>query len=216
MAKCKIIIAEDHPIVRQGLKLIIETVDELQVVGEANDGIELLDLLKRMTPDVVVMDLAMPRMQGFEALEEIRRHCPVIRTIVLSGNLHGDNIKRAIKNGASGLVCKSSWGSELIAAINSVRKGGVYLSEGIAGVDQNTTLLDLLAWEDGRTHLSHREIQVLTLIAEGYSNRQIADVMGISIRTVEKHRSNIMEKTGCRNAVELTRYAIKNGFATIT
>jgi DNA-binding NarL/FixJ family response regulator len=216
MINCKIIIAEDHPIVRQGLKLIIETIDDWQVAGEANDGIELLDLLRRITPDVVVMDLAMPRMQGFEALEEIRRHNPTIRTIVLSGNLHGENIRRAIKNGASGLVCKSSWGSELIAAINSVRKGGVYLSEGIAGVDQNTTLLDLLAWEDARTHLSHREIQVLTLIADGYSNRQIAGMMGISIRTVEKHRSNMMEKTGCRNAVELTRYAIKNGYAAIT
>jgi DNA-binding NarL/FixJ family response regulator len=210
MAKCKLIIADDHPIVRSGIKQLIEINKDYHVTGEAGDGMELLSLIHGNRVDIVIIDLQMPRMMGFEAIWEIKRRHPETKFIILSGFLDEENIRNSISAGASGIVSKASFGKELMKAIETVWKGGVYFSPDVL---TSNFIAYSTACHD-KTVLSHREKQIVKLIAEGYTSKEIGNLIGISSRTVDTHRSHIMRKLQLDNIVGLVRYAVAKGFVT--
>lgn len=210
MKKCNIVVADDHPIMRDGIKLLIETNENWQVVGEANDGIELLDLLNHVSTDLVVIDLAMPRMQGFEAIREIKKRYPDIKVLVLSGYLFGDNVTAAVSSGACGLVSKAGLGKELLNAIRIVLKGAAYLSPVVRDFDIASAWLP----QPPSCPLTDREVELITLISDGYTSVEIAERLNLSVQTVEKYRFDIMQKLNVRNVIELVRFAARSGYVS--
>jgi DNA-binding NarL/FixJ family response regulator len=210
MELCKLIIADDHPIIRSGIKQLIELNKGFHVIGEAGDGMDLLSLIQGNSVDIVIIDLQMPRMMGFEAIWEIKRRYPKTKFIILSGFLDEENIRNSLSAGANGIVSKASFAKELIKAIETVWKGGVYFSPDILTsniVAYSSACLD-------KTVLSHREKQIVKLIAEGFTSKEIGTLIGISSRTVDKHRAHIMRKLQIDNIVALVRYAVAKGFVT--
>jgi DNA-binding NarL/FixJ family response regulator len=203
-----ILVADDHGIVRSGLRMLIDRQDGMQVVAEAEDGVEAVENSIREHPDVAILDVSMPRMTGLQAAREIRAHCPDTSVLLLS--MHDDEryVFEALKAGASGYVLKRQADAELIDAVRAVAAGGRFLS--------TATDSDLVkSWLDGddQPHdpLTPRELDVVKLIAEAYTNRQIAQILKVSEKTVESHRSNVLGKLGMRDRVELVRYAIRRG-----
>lgn len=213
MSDCNLVIAEDYPIYRMGLMELIEVTTNWNVIGEAADGVDLLRLLKKVAPDIAIVDLAMPRMHGVEVLEEINRSFPQVRTVVLSGYLHEDNITRAVAAGASGLVCKSELGQALITALDIVRMGGTYISRDLLGFDKKT-LQDFMVPNKDAAVPTRREIEIITWLSGGLTSKEIGKKLNVSHRTIENHRNNIMKKLGLRNSVELLRYAFRSGYAS--
>jgi DNA-binding NarL/FixJ family response regulator len=205
----RILVADDHGIVRSGLKMLIDRQDGMCVVAEADDGVEAVEAALRERPDVAILDVSMPRMTGLQAAREIRSHCPDTRVLLLS--MHDDEryVFDAVKSGASGYVLKRQADSELIDAVRAVASGGRFLSATAdAGAMQD--------WidrgeEDFHDPLTPRELDVVKLIAEAYTNRQIAQILKVSEKTVESHRGNVLAKLGMRDRVELVRYAIRRG-----
>lgn len=217
MNPCRIIIADDHKLLRQGIKSIIEGMDDIKVVGEADDGLELLDLVKRISPlpDIIILDLSMPNLRGFEAAYEIKSTNPEISILVLSMHREKEYIYRAFSAGASGYLLKEDTDTELFHAIDTIRKGGVYLSPLL----QNEITADLAEIGKGsfkpfEENLTTREKEVLKLIAEGKSNRVIAQMLFISVRTVEHHRASIMKKLDLKTTADVVKYAIRKGYTT--
>jgi len=198
----KILVADDHGIVRSGLKMLIERHDGMSVVAEAGDGVDAVAAAQRARPDVAILDVAMPRMTGIQAAREIRAHCPDTAVLLLS--MHDDEryVHDALRAGASGYVLKRQADAELIEAVRAVAAGRRYVSS-LPGLD-----LDAAREQDP---LTPRELDVVKLIAEAYTNRQIAAILKVSEKTVESHRSNVFAKLGMRDRVELVRYAIKRG-----
>lgn len=208
MKNCKIVLADDHPIIRSGIKLMIEKKSNCRVIGEANDGLQLLKILQKLTPNIVIVDLQMPKMVGIEAIWEINRLYPTVKTIVLSAYLDKTNTQRAFSAGASAVVSKASLQTELIKAIETVKNGEVYLSPDVVDYDIDR----LFDKNEPDNVLTHREIQIVTLIAEGHTSKIIAELMNISSRTVDKHRANVMKKLKCDSIVDLIRHAISRGY----
>ena len=209
----RIIIAEDHTILREGLRALFAGMAEMQVVGEAVDGMEAIRLCDELKPDLILLDLSMPRTNGLEALKEIKRSNPGIRVLILTVQKAEDYVRAALEAGADGYVVKESTSSELFLAIRSVAQGERFLSPAIA-----TTVVSLYLGSRGDASLkspfdalSSREREVLKLIAEGYRTREIAEYLCISPKTVEKHRGNLMEKLDLHNIPGLTAYAIEKG-----
>jgi len=208
-----IVIAEDHTILREGLKLILSTQPDLKVVCEAGDGLEAIRSAQTHSPDLVLMDLSMPRMTGLDAIKEIKRVSPQTKIIVLTVHKAEEYILATLKAGADGYVLKEAHSTELLTAIRHVLDGRRYLSPSISG----TIIDDLLegkkasevrsSWET----LTQREREILKLIAEGHKNKEIADLLCISVKTVEKHRANLMEKLGLHNVASLTALAAEKG-----
>jgi DNA-binding NarL/FixJ family response regulator len=198
----KILVADDHGIVRSGLKMLIERQGGMNVVAEAGDGVDAVAAAQRSRPDVAILDVAMPRMTGIQAAREIRAHCPDTAVLLLS--MHDDEryVHDALRAGASGYVLKRQADVELIEAVREVAAGGRFVSA-LPGLD-----LDGGCNEDP---LTPRELDVVKLIAEAYTNRQIAEILSVSEKTVESHRANVLSKLGMRDRVELVRYAIKRG-----
>ena len=198
----RILVADDHGIVRSGLKMLIERQDGMHVVAEASDGVEAVETALRERPDVAILDVSMPRMTGLQAAREIHAHCPSTRILLLS--MHDDEryVFDALKAGAAGYVLKRQADAELIEAVRSVAAGGCFVSS-LPGVD--------LDGEREADPLTPRELDVVKLIAEAYTNRQIAEILSVSEKTVESHRANVLSKLGMRDRVELVRYAIKRG-----
>ena len=197
----RIIVADDHGIVRSGLKMLIERQDGMHVVAEADDGVAAVEAAQRERPDVAILDVAMPRMTGIQAAREIRAHCPSTSVLLLS--MHDDEryVHDALRAGASGYVLKRQADAELIDAVRSVASGGRFVSE-----------LPEVTLDGCREEiLTPRELDVVKLIAEAYTNRQIAETLKVSEKTVESHRANVLSKLGMRDRVELVRYAIKRG-----
>lgn len=211
METCKIIIADDHSLVIDAVKLLIETNDNIDVIGEACDGIELQQILKKHSPDVIIVDLKMPRMRGIEAIEVINELYPEIRLIVWSGFLDENKIKHAIAAGACGIVSKTAPRQALIAAIETVWKGGFYISPDVMESDVKQFFTDI----ETAPSLRNTEKVIITLIAEGYTSKEIGDLLHISKLSVDKHRGHIMKKLQLRNVVDLVRYAIKNGYCAL-
>lgn len=209
----KILIADDHAIIRDGLKLILETNREFKVVAEANNGLEAINKAKDYEPDVVIMDIAMPGMNGIEATKRIKDENNAIKIVILSIHSTSEDIYRALKNGASGYLLKESAGSEVVEAVIAVFNGRRYLSRKV-----DDTLIDSCIYSNKDTSpqsplesLSDREREVLQLVAEGNSNSQIAGLLFLSVKTVETYRSRMMEKLGIHDLTSLIKFALQQG-----
>ena len=204
---CRVLLADDHEIVRQGLRALLEKAGH-DVVGEAADGREACELARKLQPNVAVLDLAMPLLNGMDAVAEIRRVSPGTITIVLTMHTDRPYVLQALRAGAKGYVLKSQAADDLIRAIEEVRGGAVYLSPGVAvGVVDAYLSKD----EEPKELLTARERQVLQLIAEGKTTKAIAELLGITFKTAESHRNRIMKKLDIHQTAGLVRYAIRRG-----
>jgi len=214
--KYKIVIAEDYTILREGLRALLSSRPEFEIVGEAEDGRMAVQCVERLKPGLVLMDLSMPRMNGMDAIREIKKRSPETKILVLTVHKTEEYILATFRAGADGYALKDSTYAELVLAIKSVLTGKPYLSPGISEkviqgfLEGRRTLKTRTAYDS----LTHREREILKLIAEGYKNKEIADCLCISVKTVEKHRANLMDKLGLHNVQALTRFAIERGLVT--
>jgi DNA-binding NarL/FixJ family response regulator len=212
----KIIVAEDHKILREGLISLLAGSDDIKVVGQAEDGLEAIRRVDQVHPDLVLLDLSMPRMDGLSAIKEIKTRSPKTKILALTIHESEDFILEAFKSGADGYCLKDASSSELLMAIKSVLSGKRYLSPGISGkvlegyIEGRKTLKASSSWDT----ITQREREILKLVGEGYKNKEIADFLFISTKTVEKHRSNIMRKLDIHTASGLTALAIEKGLVT--
>lgn len=212
----KVLLADDHKIVRDGLRTLLEKHADIAVLGEAEDGREALQLAGKLSPDVVVMDIAMPELNGIEATRQILSEHPGIKIVALS--MHSDKrfVSEMLKAGASAYLLKDCAFEELITAIRTIMKGKIYLSPGIAGV----VLADYIRSDRKSepsvfSQLSDREREVLQLMAEGKTTKEVAAHLNVSIKTVETHRTNIMTKLDIHSIAELTKYAVREGLTSL-
>jgi len=213
----RIVLADDHIILRQGIKRIIGEVVDLEVVGEASDGLELLNLLKKLTPHMVILDISMPNLRGIEATREVKMICPDVKVLILTMHKNKEYLYHAIFAGAEGYLLKEDADTELFSAIETIRQGRVYISPLLSG--ELTDDLLQICRGDGKPpfeRLTTREREVLKLIAEGKSNKEIADLLFISVRTVEHHRANIMKKLSLKKTADVVKYAVRKGYTSAT
>jgi DNA-binding NarL/FixJ family response regulator len=212
----RVVLAEDHTIVREGLRFILSSETDLQVVGEATDGFEAIRCVGACKPDVVLLDLSMPRMNGMDAIKEIKRASPSTRVLVLTVHKTEEYVLAALRAGADGYVLKEATAAELALGVRSVLQGHRYLSPQISAtvIDGYLEGAKTMGPRSSLDELTKREREVLKLIAEGFRSREIAQQLCISPKTVEKHRSNLMGKLDLRNAQALTAYAIEKGLVT--
>ncbi len=212
MAKSKIILADDHSLVRGGLKELIHKDPDLQVVGEAEDGLKLLDLLSSTKCDLVVADISMPNMDGLTAIKAIHQKYPKIKILILSMLKDYAHFQAVMTHGANGYMVKDDASEELVTAIKTILKGKKYVSPSVS-----TMLVDreVRGLEEGEAPsleiLTEREKEILTLIVKGLANKNIASKLTLSIRTVEHHRSNLTDKLGIKNTAALVKYALAKG-----
>ena len=207
MAAYTVVLADDHAMFRDGVKKIIERMEEVTVSAEANDGLELLELLKGLRPDLIVLDISMPNLRGLEAIREIKRTYPKVKILVLTMHKKKEFIRQALRDGAEGFILKEDAGGELIRAVQTIRNGGTYLSSLL-----KETLWSLAFEKDQKEILTIREKEVLKLLAEGKRTNEIADALYISPYTVRRHRSNIMEKLAIKTLTDLLKYAISQSY----
>jgi len=211
--KYHVVIAEDHTILREGLRALLAASFEFEIVGEAEDGRAAIKCVESLKPDLVLMDLSMPRMSGLDAIREIKRSFPHIKIVALTVHKSEEYVLATLQAGADGYVLKESTHTELLVALNSVIRGKRYLSPGIS----ETVIEGYLAGKKTHTPqsawdtLTHREREILKLIAEGYKNKAIAEYLCISIKTVETHRASLMKKLDLHNVSALTAYAMERG-----
>ena len=215
MQNRRIFIADDHVLVREGLKLLIGNRPGFEIAGEAGDGLELLSLLKRSpAPDAVILDISMPKLRGIEAIREIRYIHPEMRVLVLTMHKDEDFLCQAFLAGADGYLLKEDVTEELFDALGAVLNGEIYISP-LLGVELKNAWIKTYRGQKGLPAvdlLSTREKEVLKLVAEGESSKEIADHLCISVRTVDHHRARIMEKLRLKGTAELTKYAINRGY----
>lgn len=210
MSVITIILADDHNIVRQGIRALLEEEPDFKIVGEASEGLETVNMVKQLNPDVLVLDLMMPGINGIEVTQQVKRHSPQTRIIILSMYSNEAYVVETLKKGVSGYVLKGSTGSDLIKAIREAIAGRYYLSYPLSERDIETYIRMAEATAlDPYDMLTDREREVLHLTAVGHSSTEIAKKFSISPRTVETHRANLMQKLGLNNKTELIRYAIQ-------
>jgi two-component system response regulator NreC len=214
--KVRIVLAEDHTILREGLRSLLSSNPIFEIVGEAEDGREAIRCVEKFKPDLILTDLSMPRMNGMEAIKEIKKESPATKVLVLTVHRAEEYILAAFRAGADGYLLKDSTHSELVMAVKKVLSGKPYISPEISEkviegyLEGKKTLKSRTSWET----LTQREREILKLIAEGYKNKQIADDLCISVKTVEKHRANLMEKLDLHNIQALTTFAIEKGIVS--
>lgn len=206
----RVLVVDDHAIVREGICALLARREDMQVVGEAADGKRAIEAVLRLKPDVVLMDIAMPGMNGLEATREIHARSPLTRILVLTQHENKEYILPLLHAGAVGYITKDARANELTTAIRTVYEHGAYLQPSITSALVNA-LAESAKASQPSPMLTEREIQIVQLIAEGLINREIADRLGISVKTVDTHRGNIMEKLGVHNTAELIKYAIRAG-----
>jgi DNA-binding NarL/FixJ family response regulator len=212
MSRTSIMLADDHPVVRQGLRAMLEAEPDFTIVGEAADGLEVVGLVERLRPNVLLLDLMLPGLTGLEVTRQIRQRCPQTRVVILSVHANEAYVLEALRNGAAGYVLKEAKAADLVQAVREVSAGRRYLSpplseQAIEAYVQKARAAPV----DPYDTLTTREREVLHLAAAGNSNPEIADRLGISPRTVETHRASLMRKLGLQNRTDLVRYALKRG-----
>lgn len=213
----RVLLADDHHLVRQGLRALLEKAGDIEVVGEAADGQEALDRVRQLLPDVLVLDVAMPHLNGVEAVGRLRGLGVKTRVLILSMYADDTLVRQALRNGAKGYLLKRAVSDELLLAVRAVSRGDTFLSPEVAGpvvstlVDAPPRLADLGPLDQ----LTSREREVLQLIAEGHTNREIATHLHLAEKTVEKHRSSLMAKLQAHDTAALVRFAIKHGLITL-
>jgi len=215
LMETKVLLADDHTILREGLRMVLDAQPQITVVGEASDGREAVEMAETLRPDVVVMDIAMPNLNGLDATRQIKKRWPEIRVVILTMHENQQYLMQIVKAGATGAVLKRSAGTELLTAIKAAARGQSYFSPSIASMmleDYRLRLRD--EGIDDPEVLTEREREVLQLVAEGLTNQEIADALFVSIKTVQTHRSHIMEKLGVHDRTELVKYAIRTGMVT--
>ena len=210
-ARTRILLADDHALVRRGLRLILDAEQDLTVVAEAADGAEAIDACADAEVDLAILDIAMPRMTGLQAAREMSRRFPDVRTLILSMYDNEQYLFEALKAGASGYVLKSVADRDLLQACRAAMKGEPFLYPGAV----NALIREYLGRDQSggapESLLTPREEEIIKLVAEGYSSKQIAETLTISIKTVDRHRANILAKLGMRDRLELAKYAIRVG-----
>jgi two-component system response regulator NreC len=213
MSQIRIALADDHAVMRTGLRLVLERQADFTVVGEASDGREAVALVQREAPDVLVMDIGMPNLNGIEAARQVAAAAPQVAVVILS--MHSDEayVLRALKAGARGYLLKESAESDLIAAIRAVHAGKAFFSPAVSRmlVEDYVRQLQDREIEDSYELLTTREREILQLVAEGKSNKEVAAVLNLSLYTIETHRGNLMEKLGLHTVPELILYAVRKG-----
>ena len=213
---CKIMLVDDHTLFRNGLRTLLAGIEGLEVVAEASDGMEFLGQLGSVMPDVVLLDIEMPRMTGIAAAEEALRKWPELKIITLSMYGDEDYYFKMVSLGVKGFILKNSDIKDVVTAIGTVAEGGSFFSQELLfNLVSNLKSTPSAVPDDSTEQLSQRESEILLHICRGESNNEIADALFISKRTVDKHRSNILAKTGCRNTANLVVYAIKNNLVEI-
>jgi two-component system response regulator NreC len=214
----RVMVVDDHAVIRQGLRMLLESRVEIEVVQDCENGREALLAVERLKPDVVLMDVVMPGLNGIEATRQIRKASTGTKVVILSGFVDEEQITGALRNGASGYLVKNSDVSELVLAIQTVHRGNQYYSAALSeGFDIPELQLQARRPEQktGVDTLTAREREVLQLIAEGHTNQQIADELVVSVKTVEAHKAHIMEKLRAKSRTDLIRYALKRGIVKL-
>jgi two-component system, NarL family, response regulator NreC len=213
MKKLRILLADDHKIVRDGLRLLIDSQADMRVVGEAANGREALSRARELKPDVVVMDLSMPELNGLQATALLRAELPHLKVVALTAHEDESYLGQLCKAGAAGYVLKRSAGEQLIQAIGAVARGGVFYEPSLASKALARQISGAGARRDGHAaDLSEREQEVLRLLAWGYSNKEIAAELNLSVKTVETYKVRVAEKLGLRSRTEMVQYALRQGW----
>jgi len=215
MAKIRVLIADDHAILREGVRALLASQADIEVVGDAVDGKDAIEKVAQLDPDVVLMDIAMPGLGGIEASLEIKKSGGRTKILILSQYEDREYVRRLLKSGVSGYVLKKSAGSELANAIRAVHRGGLVLDPEVARMAMEEAGPEKPGGADPYEALTDREKQVLKLVAEGRSNKEVAELLGISVKTAMSHREHVMEKLGVHNRTELVRFAIRRGVIRI-
>lgn len=212
MSKLRILLADDHETVREGLKTILNAQADMEVIAEAPDGRSAVERTSLLHPDIVIMDVSMPGMNGLRATEAIRETCPTVKVLTLTRHTEEGYLQQLMRAGASGYVLKQSRAAELLQAIRAVAKGGTYLDPHL---DRPVSKLKTPASSktgQSRSALSQREEEVLRLVAWGYSNKEIASQLNLSVKTIETHKANAAQKLGLTNRIEIVSFAILQGW----
>lgn len=211
----RLLVVDDHPIVRKGISMCLSRYEQMEIVGEAADGREAIRQARALKPDIVLMDIDMPQMNGLAAAEVLQRELPRIKVLILSMHSNTEYVLRIIQSGARGFVLKEASPDELVRAIETINAGEAYFSPDVARVALNKFVQGNGA-VPGEVRVTNREREVLVLIAEGFSNKEIACQLGVGVRTVETHRERIMHKLDIHNVAGLTKYAIAKGLVTLS
>lgn len=214
MTPYQIVLCDDHVMFREGIRGVIEIMPDLKLVGELGDGLELLEFMKTANPDMIILDLSMPNVQGIEATKEIKLHHPQVKILILTMHKSTEHLIRAFSAGADGYLLKENARADLIAAIDKIRHGKTYISPLITDL-----IGEMFAHKKGKSTgssepLTIREIEVLTLLSEGKSSKEIAELLFISTMTVQNHRANIKKKLKVRKNADLVKYAIQKGYTS--
>jgi DNA-binding NarL/FixJ family response regulator len=211
----RVLLVDDHTLIRAGISALLERMERVEIVGEAADGRDAMKLIQELTPDVVLLDLQMPGLSGFEVLQQTTEKFPHVKVIVLSVHDTQEYALRALSAGSIGYLPKSAASSELELAIDQVMRGERYLSPTIAQLVSNDFTKDGHAGRSAHVELTPRQREVLTLVTQGFSTRDIARALGISVKTVETHRAQLMERLGIHDVAGLVRYAIRAGIVKL-
>jgi len=211
MSALRVVLADDHALVRAGIRMLLETLPDVEVVGEAGNGREALDLVKKLTPDVVILDISMTELGGLEALPRIAREFPSTKVLILSGHANEEYVLRALRSGAAGYLLKDAAAEELGLAIKAVAQDQTYLSPSVSRTVVESYLQRAAGDEGPLEQLTERQREILQLIAEGRNTKEIADLLGIGIKTVETHRLQLMNRLDIHDVAGLVRYAIRTG-----
>ena len=216
METIKVLLVDDHTIVRQGIRALLESVPDIQIIGEAEDGKAAVEMAEKLRPNIILVDISLPMLNGLEVTRRVRKKVPECKVLVLTMHENEMYVSQILRTGASGYLVKKTAVSELIMAIRSVHQGKAYFSPSISKIVLNDYLRKESKGDGPSTELlSNREREILQLLAEGYSNKEIAVILNLSVKTVSNHRNRIMQKLDIHDITSLVKYALKQGFIEI-